>query len=166
MTTKSDYQKPEPRLDENGREILDDTPIVINVRNKRISQFDDVRAFIRRELSDAARSAGAETLEEANDFDIEDDPVDPNTPWEEWGDRDAEDRQREAVERAAARKLKKEFDAEVELQMNALRERQRQQHQSGANDPLNHGRVNPAMAPPAGAATPGAGGPPDSRPPT
>lgn len=78
-------------LNEAGQEVPDSTPIVIHVRSRRISQFDEVRAFIRRELSMAARAASQETFEEANDFDIDGDPIDPNTPHEYSADQEAED---------------------------------------------------------------------------
>jgi hypothetical protein len=38
--------------------------------------------MIRQEVSRAAEELGDETFEEADDFDIEDDPVDPRTPYE------------------------------------------------------------------------------------
>lgn len=87
-------------LDAEGREIPDQTPIVIRVKNRRISQWDDVRAFIRNELSNAASNSGAETFEEANDFYMEDDPS-PPSPWEYSADQEAEDR--EALEEQAQR---------------------------------------------------------------
>lgn len=78
-------------LNEAGQEVPDPTPIVIHVRGRVISQFDDVRAFIRRELSMAASAAHLETFEESNDFDIPDDPIDPTTPHEYSADQEADD---------------------------------------------------------------------------
>lgn len=78
-------------LNDKGQEIPDDTPIVIHIKNRRIAKFDDVRAFIRAELSNAARMAGEETFEEANDFDIDGDPIDPSTPYEYSADQELAD---------------------------------------------------------------------------
>lgn len=80
------------KLNEQGQEIPDLTPIVIRVKNRKITQWDDVRAFIRNELSNAARDSGAETFEEANDFEMEDDP-EPQSRWEYSADQEDEDRQ-------------------------------------------------------------------------
>lgn len=78
------------KLNAFGQEELDQTPITINVGRRKLSKFDDVRNFIRAELSAAAQNSGAETFEEANDFDIPDDP--PITSrWEYSADQEAED---------------------------------------------------------------------------
>lgn len=86
------------RIDEHGREILDSTPIAINVGRRKLNKFDDVRNFIRNELSNAARDSGAESWEEANDFDIPDDPL-MASPWEYSADQEAEDL--ETIQRGA-----------------------------------------------------------------
>ena len=39
--------------------------------------------MVRFQISEEAASRGLETFEEANDFDISDDPVEPHTPYEE-----------------------------------------------------------------------------------
>lgn len=61
-------------LNELGQEIPDDTPVVIRFKGRTISKFEDVRAFIRREMSAIASQEGRETLAEANDFDVDGDP--------------------------------------------------------------------------------------------
>jgi len=43
---------------------------------------DQVRRMVSIELSRAAADAGYETFEESDDFDIDDDPIDPRTPYE------------------------------------------------------------------------------------
>lgn len=80
------------KLNEQGQEIPDDTPIVIHVRQKKITQFDDVRAFIKRELSDTAARSGRETFEEANDFDVDDDPI-PQSAHEYTEEQEEADRE-------------------------------------------------------------------------
>ncbi|AZL83034.1 hypothetical protein [Apis mellifera associated microvirus 47] len=82
-------------LDDQGREIPDDTPIVISIRGQRVSQFDQVRAYIRNELSRQAEGMQMETFEDANDFDVEDDmfPVSPH----EYS-KDTEEADREALQ--------------------------------------------------------------------
>lgn len=92
-------EKPAPRLNDSGQEIPDDTPIVLRVKNRLVTNFDEIRAFMRKELSNYAQSQGQESYDEANDFDIDDDPTDPTTPWEEWGDRQAEELQQTVKKR-------------------------------------------------------------------
>lgn len=45
--------------------------------------------FVRRELSNQAAADGQETFEEADDFDVDDEPADPTTPWELNFDQEA-----------------------------------------------------------------------------
>lgn len=71
------------RYNERGHEILDPTPVEMPVRFQRPPTLQEqIKAFVKRELSEAAEAQGVETFEEADDFDIEDDPIDPTTPWE------------------------------------------------------------------------------------
>lgn len=44
--------------------------------------YEQIRQMVRRELSQAAADEGFETMEEADDFDVDDD-FDPSTPYEE-----------------------------------------------------------------------------------
>jgi len=73
------------RLDEKGREILDGRPMEPPVGyNPQPSLMDKIRkmvhdAQIQRDLA----KAGAETFDEANDFDVGDD-FDPSSPWEQY----------------------------------------------------------------------------------
>jgi len=82
-----------------GQEIPDDTPVVIHIKGRTISQFDQVRAFIRRELAEHA-DGQLETFEDANDFDVEDDPF-PVSAAEYTEDTEAADR--EVIEAEASR---------------------------------------------------------------
>lgn len=95
-------------LNEFGQEVPDPTPVVIRVKNRRISQFSEVRDYIRRELSQQAENIGHETFEEANDFDVPDDPIIlPDTPHEYSADQEDEDRENIILaERAKRRKNK------------------------------------------------------------
>lgn len=79
-------------LNDKGQEVPDQTPIVIRMPSKVISHWDDVRSFIKRELSGAAAAAHVESFEEANDFDIDDDPPIPSR-WEYSADQEEADRQ-------------------------------------------------------------------------
>lgn len=75
------------KLDEKGREILSSKPLRIPVGFEEPEPLADmVRRLIRTNASVVAAEAGMETFEEANDFDIEDDPVDPHTPYETFFD--------------------------------------------------------------------------------
>lgn len=46
------------------------------------SLIEMIRTYVRRELSQNAVKHQAESFEEADDFDVPDDPVDPSSPWE------------------------------------------------------------------------------------
>jgi len=70
-------------LDERGAEVLDKTPIAPPIGyNKTKSMMEIVREMVVSEkLAMDARSAGYETFEESEDFDVDDD-FDPSTPYE------------------------------------------------------------------------------------
>lgn len=52
--------------------------------NPQPSLFEQVRAMVQSEhLRREAEAAGYESFEEADDFEIDDDPVDPTIPYEE-----------------------------------------------------------------------------------
>lgn len=76
------------KLDENGWEKLDDTPVEIPVGFERpLTLEEQVRRLMATEyqrVSALQGMDGVETPEEADDFDVEDDPIDPNTPYEEY----------------------------------------------------------------------------------
>lgn len=77
------------KLDENGHEVLDDTPMELPVGFKHPPSLEDrIKMLIRGHLSAHAASRGAETFEEADDFDVEEDPVDYSSPWETCFDPD------------------------------------------------------------------------------
>nr|QJB20745.1 MAG: hypothetical protein [Microvirus sp.] len=70
-------------LDDRGRELGDPVPMAPPVGLTRSpSLAEQIRSMVRREMSDAAANHGMETFEEADDFDIDDDPLDPHTPYE------------------------------------------------------------------------------------
>jgi len=70
-------------LDEEGREIMDPTPIAPPVGYKRQpSMVEIVRDMIKSErLRLEAEHAGMESFEEADDFEVDD--YDPSSPYEE-----------------------------------------------------------------------------------
>lgn len=75
-------------LDKDGREVPDPTPMAPPVgMSERPSLADFVQRMIQQEVSRAAAAAEMETFEEADDFDVEDDPMDPRTPYEENFDK-------------------------------------------------------------------------------
>lgn len=79
-------QVPAPRLDAEGREILDSAPMAIPAGFKRPDSIaDQVRRLVRsHELAKAAEAAGLETFEESEDFEV-DETFDPHTPYElQW----------------------------------------------------------------------------------
>lgn len=71
------------RLTEDGREIPDPVPMAPPIGyQKQPSMVEHIRALVQSEhLRRAAIEAGAETFEEADDFEIGEDEL-PNTPWE------------------------------------------------------------------------------------
>ena len=71
------------RLDEKGHEALDPNPVEIPAGLRKPESLEErIRRIIRSSVSDEAAQQGLETFEEANDFEIDDDPVDPETPYE------------------------------------------------------------------------------------
>lgn len=75
-------------LSPNGREALDPTPVAIPVGFKRPPSLEEQikRLVADRDIQRSLSEAGVETFEEANDFDIPDDPPDPRALDEEWYD--------------------------------------------------------------------------------
>ncbi|UDN67814.1 hypothetical protein [robinz microvirus RP_133] len=68
--------------DKQGREIPDPIPVAIPIKWSRPPTLQEqIRMFIRRDLSDQASLKGHETFAEADDFDVDDD-FDPTSPWE------------------------------------------------------------------------------------
>lgn len=71
------------KLDENGHEKLDTTPVEMPLGFQHPEPLEErIRRLIRSSVSDHAHDQGAETFEEADDFDIPDDDSDPITPFE------------------------------------------------------------------------------------
>lgn len=72
---------------ETGREVLDHVPIAPPIGwFKQPSMFDQVRDMVRSEhMRLYAESQGAETFEEASDFDVEDEMF-PTSQFEDAGD--------------------------------------------------------------------------------
>lgn len=73
------------RLNELGQELVSPVPVAPPIGWKKTpSLTEQIRAMVRSEaLRMAAEASGAETFEEADDFDVEDDPS-PVSPYEEW----------------------------------------------------------------------------------
>jgi len=60
-------------LDKNGYEIPDNTPVAIPTRLRMPqSRTEQIRAFIRSELSRQSADHGQESFEEADDFSLDD----------------------------------------------------------------------------------------------
>lgn len=84
---KATHQKDRPTksaLDKNGHEMPDPRPLVPAVDLRREPTLAErIRDSVRSErLAQEARSAGAETFEESEDFNVGDD-YDPSSPYEE-----------------------------------------------------------------------------------
>lgn len=71
------------KIDKNGAEILDMTPLSIPVGAKRPEPLSSqVARLVRTEMSKMAQKQGMETFEEAEDFDVGD-GEDFTSAWEE-----------------------------------------------------------------------------------
>nr|QJB19852.1 MAG: hypothetical protein [Microvirus sp.] len=73
------------RLDERGREVVDGRPMEPPVGyNPQPSLMEKIRKMVHdAQIQRDLEKAGAETFDEANDFDIGDD-YDPTSPWEQY----------------------------------------------------------------------------------
>lgn len=74
----------EEYLNKDGHEMPNPIPVAPPVGFKRQpSMVDHLRDMVRSELLRREVTAqGIETFEEADDFTIDDDPIDPSSPWE------------------------------------------------------------------------------------
>ncbi len=71
------------KLDENGHEIPDSRPLAVPVGFERPETLaEQVQRLVRGGLSRAAEADGFESFEDAEDFDIDDEPDDPSTIYE------------------------------------------------------------------------------------
>lgn len=71
------------QLDAEGREIPDPRPLSLPLGFKRPETLtEQVQRLIRNSMSEYAALNDAETFDESDDFDIDDDPIDPETPYE------------------------------------------------------------------------------------
>lgn len=62
------------RIDKDGREVLDDTPVELPIGYRQPKPLDErIREMVRINLSQVAEEKGYETFSEANDFDVGDD---------------------------------------------------------------------------------------------
>ena len=76
-------------LNDGGKEVVSSKPCNMAIPMQRSeSLHEQVKRMVQTELSSAVSNAGFESFEEANDFDISDDPVDPTTPFEVAGHLD------------------------------------------------------------------------------
>lgn len=80
--TNIDHATGQIRLDDNGHELIDQARPELPVGFKQqetVAQM--VQRLVRRDLSEYAERHGHETFEEADDFELEEDP-EPFTPYE------------------------------------------------------------------------------------
>lgn len=71
-------------IDEEGREVLDEMPLEPILEAARAPSLTELvqRCVTDANLAQALRNNDMDTFEEADDFDIPDDPIDPSSPWE------------------------------------------------------------------------------------
>lgn len=71
-----------PRLDDQGRETLDNSPVCLPLRFKKQDNLAaQVRDLVKAQFSALAEAQGFESFEEADDFNVGDD-YEPNSPYE------------------------------------------------------------------------------------
>lgn len=72
------------RLDEKGYEVPDPVPMEPPVGyDRQPSLVERIRAMVRSEhLAMEAEKQGFDTFDDADDFDVDDDTFDPDTPYE------------------------------------------------------------------------------------
>lgn len=81
MSKKTDVTEERPRM---VFEPVDSTPMAVPVGLRKPESMDErIRRIVSHSHQKALSDAGYETFEEADDFDIADDPVDALTPWEQ-----------------------------------------------------------------------------------
>lgn len=69
---------------DKGEEIMDQTPITLPIDFKRPEPLGDmIRRLVRKQISDIAVAKGQESFDDADDFNIPDDPIDPLSPYED-----------------------------------------------------------------------------------
>lgn len=72
------------QFNDRGEEIPDPTPVEVPLKFRNsVSEHERIMSIVRNELSKAVAERGAETFEEADDFDCEEDDADlPYSPHE------------------------------------------------------------------------------------
>lgn len=110
---------PKAQRFENGREVVDHVPIAPPIGwFKQPSMFDQVRNMVRSEhMRMYAEARGAETFEEASDFEVEDEMF-PTSQFED-------ERDFEPLEDLQARR-----QAEFEREYNKMRERRKREKEA------------------------------------
>lgn len=82
MKNYDDQELRDDRLDKNGHEVPDPTPLRVPGGFKRPETLQEqVARLVRGSISREAEAAGFETFEESEDFEV-DDEFDPRTPFE------------------------------------------------------------------------------------
>lgn len=70
------------KFDDRGRELPDSTPLAVPLNWKRPPSLQEmIKQHIRTEMSLSAQDQGMESFEEADDFDVDEDP-DPLSQYE------------------------------------------------------------------------------------
>lgn len=103
------------KYDEKGREILDPQPLAVPAGFKKPAPLaDQVRRLVRAQLSDIAASQGYESFEEADDFDVDDEPL-LQSDWETVFDPEL-GKEMTRLEHAEVERSRREFDKQAKAQ--------------------------------------------------
>lgn len=77
------------KYDENGCEIMDKTKIALKPGfHHPPSLQDQIARIVRHEISQRAQAQGLESFEEADDFDVDDEEMEMESPYEQNFDHD------------------------------------------------------------------------------
>lgn len=70
-------------FDDQGRQLPDPRPVEWPTELKRpLSMADEIKRYVRLELSRRAEAVGVETFEDADDFEVDDDDLVLSSPYE------------------------------------------------------------------------------------
>lgn len=96
-------------VDSEGREVVDSTPMELPLGFEYPEPLEVTLQKVMPLLSQKAGEQGFETEEEANDFDIPDDPIDPEAPWEYSIDQEIEFKEKVKKDMERRKKAEEEY---------------------------------------------------------
>lgn len=94
-----DINRKGPKYNEQGEEMMDPTPVALPMAFRRPESISDMmKRLVRTHLSRVAAAEQSESFDEADDFNVDGEEKEPNTPYED----DLEGVDRPAINEPAA----------------------------------------------------------------